>query len=116
MKEKLPSHPQVKMNITQRMIWPPLVDGIVMKLECIAVVKNHNSLNFSDMRWTGIGLQSSLWVTQSELTIAKNQINRSLEFRPWLSSHAGEYTCHLVMNGTDNSTFVMNKTMKIEGK
>ena len=101
-------HPDVKMKITQLITWPPLVDGINMKLTCIAKRK----YDFITIKWTG---KKSIWVKQSEITKQGDSIKVDLLFIPWLESHAGVYTCHLVMKDKNNSTFMLNKDVEVKG-
>ena len=67
------------------------------------------------MRWSGVGLQQSLWVKQSNISRQEDYIKRTLYFEPWLDLHAGEYTCSLVIRNVDNCYFMMNKTIEIKG-
>ena len=101
-------HSDVEMKITQSITWPPLVDGINMKLTCIAERK----YDFITIKWTG---KKSIWVKQSEITKQGDSIKVDLLFIPWLESHAGVYTCRLVMKDKNNSTFMLNKDVKVKG-
>ena len=98
------------MNITQLMQWP-LIDAIAMQLTCTASV-GWNLDDFVDMKWTGPGLQRSLWIEQADLVKHKNCFERTLQFRPWLDTHAGEYTCHLIMKNNNNSVY---QSIKVKG-
>ena len=110
-------HSQVHLNITQLIPWPPLVDGITMKLTCTALIdSNYSVTRFIDMQWTGLGLHKSLWVKQLEIKKRQYGFERTLYFDPWLDSHAGVYTCRLIMKNKDNDTFVIDKTKEVKGK
>ena len=56
-----------------------------------------NNVNQYTMKWSGDDLGHSLWISQSEVRKQGNNIERDLIFKPWLDSHKGEYTCHLVI-------------------
>ena len=105
-------HPNVRMNITQSIPWPPLVDGINMKLTCIAERK-YSFIKFVAIKWTG---KKSIWVKQSQVTKQGDSIKVDLLFSPWLESHVGVYTCQLVMEDKNNSTFMLNnKVVEVKG-
>ena len=105
-------HPDVEMNITQSIPWPPLVDAINMKLTCIAERK-YDFIEFVAIKWTG---KKSIWVTQSEITKQGDSIKVDLLFSPWLESHAGVYTCQLVMEDKNSSRFMLNnKVVEVKG-
>ena len=104
-------HPDMEMKITQFITWPPLVDGINMKLTCIAERK-YDFIKFVAIKWTG---KKSIWVKQSEITRQGDSIKVDLLFIPWLESHAGVYTCQLVMKDKNNSTFMLNKDVEVKG-
>ena len=100
------------MKITQSIPWPPLVDAINMKLTCIAERK-YDFIKFVAIKWTG---KKSIWVKQSEITKQGDSIKIDLLFIPWLESHAGVYTCQLVMKDKNNSTFMLkNKVVEVKG-
>lgn len=67
-----------------------------MRLTCKATVMKNN-LNQYTMKWSGKNLEQSVWITQSEVIKQGNNIKRYLTFKPWLDSHKGKYTCHLIM-------------------
>lgn len=102
------------MNITQSME-RSLVDGFTMCMICMASVIKGNSTYHVDMRWSGVGLQQSLWVNQLQVMRHRNCIVRKLCFSPWLDSHAGEYTCHVVMKDDVNFIIILNKTCTVNG-
>ena len=111
------SHSQVQLNITQLIPWPPLVDGITMKLTCTALIDANNSLvRFVDMQWSGPGLNKSLWVKQSGMKKQQYEFERTLHFDPWLDSHAGEYTCRIIMKDKDDKTFTIDKIKEVKHK
>lgn len=77
---------------------------------------NYSLASFIDMQWTGLSLQNSLWVKQSEVLKQRYGFERTLIFEPWLDSHAGKYTCQLIMKDKDNYTFAIDKSMEVKGK
>lgn len=98
------------------MTWP-LVDAITMKLTCMIIFDSgHHLSSYIDMRWTGIGLKKSLWVKQSDIRKGTDYFELSLNFNPWLNSHAGEYTCHFAIKDKGISIFTLNKTFEVKGK
>lgn len=108
------SHSRVQMNITQSME-TSLVDGYNMCLTCMASVVKDNVTHDVNMRWSGAGLQQSLWVNQLQIVRGGNCIVRKLCFTPWLSSHAGEYTCHVDLENGHNLGLTRSKTFTING-
>ena len=108
------SYPHIQMNITQIMEMS-LVDGYNMCLLCMASVTNNNQTYDVIMRWSGIGLQQSLWVNQLPVVTYKNCIVRKLCFAPWLSSHAGEYTCHVHVKDDHKFEFTVNQIFIVNG-
>ena len=77
----------------------PLVDGLVMSLTCMALLSQTNSNVHFDIIWSGVGIrEQSIWLYQSNTSLQGNGIVNKLVFRPLLASHAGMYTCHLLMN------------------
>jgi len=67
-----------------------------------------------DMSWSGKGLKS-LWISQLQVLKQGKWTMRKLYFRPWLDSHAGNYTCHANVKDTDNSELIVNKTFTVNG-
>ena len=111
-------HPNVEMSITRSMLWPPMVDGIKMKLACVASIKTKfDDINFATITWTGLRMQKSLWIRQPKVTIAKDKsrVRRYLEFIPWLESDDGEYFCHLIIEDRNKGIFIMNKAVEVKG-
>jgi len=109
---KVDSYPQL--NITQSME-SSLTDGYKMCLTCVASISSNKLTNYvADMKWSGVGLQQqSLWVHQYHTKIQDDRIERKLLFNPWLDSHAGEYTCHLVIK--NNSILTVKKSIMVRG-
>ena len=107
-------HPHVLMNITQS-IEMSLVDGYSMCLTCMASVVNSNVTHNTIMRWSGVGLQQSLWVNQLPSVTHRHCIVRKLCFTPWLSSHAGEYICHVDVKNDLNFELTVNKSFTVNG-
>lgn len=107
---------RVNVTITQSLTGGhPLVDGIAMRLICRAYNNSIYSLDkFIDMRWTGV--KKSLWITESQISKQRDFATKTLYFRPCLEYHAEEYTCQLTVRDQDNSTFVINKIMKLKSK
>ena len=103
------------MDITQSIIWPPLIDGIILKLTCIAERK-YEFIEFVTIKWTGEGLEKSIWVKQSGIKKQKDSFKIDLLFMPWLDSHAGEYTCHVEMKDINSSTITLTEKKVIEVK
>ena len=109
-------HPYVALKVSQRVVWPPVVDGIKLQLTCKAIVKNgHEAITFDAIDWTGGSVRKSLWVKLGRSTKTENSIERAVLFKPWLESHAGMYTCHLVIKDNYNSIFMMHKTIEVKG-
>ena len=109
--KKLP--PQIPVNIVESMIFPPMVDALNMRLTCTALV-NKNNYSLVGITWTGVGIKS-IWVTLSRIIEEKDCIKRDLLFRPWLHVHIGKYTCHLIIKDQDNSTFMLHRTVTVNG-
>ena len=111
-------HPHVELEVSQSVVWPPIVDAIKLQLTCEATVKNgHEAITFDAINWTGGGVRKSLWVQLINVKKkTKNRIERAVLFRPWLESHAGMYTCHLVIKDNYNSIFMMHKSIEVKGK
>ena len=91
-----------------------LIDGFRMHLTCLASINDSNLISFVDMKWSGLGMKS-LWVNQSDIKKHDNTIKRELFFEPWLDLHAGEYTCHVLVELNDNN-FTWNKTFLVDSK
>ena len=111
-------HPNVELKITQSMIWAPLVDGIKMKLACVALVKaKFDTISFATIIWTGLRLGKSLWIRQSPVITVKNgsRVERCIGFIPWLQSDDGEYICHLIIKDKNKGIFIMNKAVEVKG-
>ena len=108
------SYRHVQMNITQSMEIT-LVDSFSMCLTCMASVTNNNRTYDVIMRWSGVGLRKSLWVNQLPVVTYKNCIVRKLCFVPWLSSHAGGYTCHVDVKDDHKFEFTVNQTFTVNG-
>ena len=108
------SHPHVQMKITQVMEIS-LVDGYNMCLTCMALVTKNNQKYDVIMRWSGTGLQQSLWVTQLPVLTYRDCIVRKLCFAPWLSSHAGGYTCHVDVKNNHKFELTVNQTFTVNG-
>ena len=111
-------HPHVELEVSQTVVWPPIVDAIKLQLTCEAIVKNkHEAITFDAIDWTGGGVRKSLWVQLIGVKKkAKDHIERAVLFKPWLESHAGMYTCHLVIKDEHNSIFMLHKTIEVKGK
>ena len=88
-------------------------DGYRMYLKCSASVNNYHHV---DMRWSGRGLQQSLWVRQAHVTRQEGYIERKLFFKPWLDLHAGEYTCNLNVRDDKSKLFTVKKSIIVNGK
>ena len=112
--KKLHSHVEITITQTRLEGWPPLVDGIKVRLTCTAVFNKDNSV--VDMWWTGVGVQKSVWVQQTKIMKQKYRYQKELHFRPWLELHAGKYTCHLAMRAADKHIHEVNKTIEVKGK
>ena len=110
--------PQIKMTITQALgDGHPLVDGVPLKFTCKVFSDNYYRLDeFIDMKWTGVSIKKSLWVTEHPIKKERDHIERKLEFRPCLEYHAGDYTCHLTVRGKDGSTFTVEQTKQLKRK
>ena len=90
-----------------------ITDALRMSLKCTATVSK-NDLAKYDMRWSGMDLEHSLWIKQSHVTRQGNNIERRLFFKPWLDSHAGKYTCHLIIRNYPD-IMMHNKSYLIQG-
>ena len=113
------------MGTDKRGTWPAMkivqsaelaiTDALRMSYTCTATVGKKNLAHY-DMRWSGMDLEHSLWIEQSNVHVSKNgdSIERRLLFRPWLDSLAGEYTCHLFMKNHPHAT-MYNKSFVISG-
>ena len=108
------SYPHVQMEITQVMEIS-LVDGYNMCLTCMALVTKNNQKYNVTMRWSGTGLQQSLWVIQLPVVTYRDCIVRNLCFAPWLSSHAGGYTCHVDVKNNHKFELTVNQTFTVNG-
>ena len=91
-----------------------IIDALVMSLKCTATVGKNNLAKY-DMTWSGMDLEHSLWIKQSHVTKQGDNIERTLLFMPWLNSHAGEYTCHLVIRNYPDIIMMHNKSYVIQG-
>ena len=107
-------YPHVLMNITQSMEMA-LVDGYSMCLTCMASVIGSNVTRNVIMRWSGVGLQQSLWVNQLPVVTHRHCVVRKLCFTPWLSSHAGDYICHVDVKNDFNFELTLNKSFTVNG-
>ena len=112
-RKKIDSHPEVK--ITQSMV-RALPDGYRKYLVCVASVGSKNTTHPVDIHWSGVGLHKhSLWATQSHVTKKEGYIERKLLFKPWLSSHAGMYTCSVVVKDQNNVKSTVKKQITVGG-
>jgi len=100
---------QPKLKILESME-QPLVDGFVLTLTCVAMLPTPSA--DTNMKWSGGSLdQHSIWLHQPRVTKqSRLTITRKLTFRPLLSRHAGNYTCHLHLND-----LVITKTINVPG-
>ena len=92
-----------------------LVDAFQMHLTCMIMIEI-NSTRFAYMSWSGVGLQQSLWVNQLPFTRQYHYVERKLAFSPWLSSHAGEYTCNFMMEYNDGFIVAVKKSFTVDDK
>ena len=107
----------MEIDTNQLVVWPPYLDYINMKLTCKAIVKSgHGSVSFVAIKLTGIGLQNSVWVSESGMTLNRDNAEVHILFKPWLASHAGMYTCHLVAKDQQNRIFIIKKTVEVKSK
>ena len=90
-----------------------ITDALRMSLKCTATVGKNNLAKY-DMTWSGMDLEHSLWIKQSHVTKQGDNIERTLLFMPWLNSHAGEYTCYLVIRNYPD-ILMHNKSYAIQG-
>jgi len=90
-----------------------IIDALRTSLKCTATVGKNNLVRY-DMKWSGVRSEHSLWIQQSHVTKKGDDIERSLIFKPWLDSLAGEYTCHLVLKNHP-SAMMHNKSFTISG-
>ena len=88
-------------------------DGYRMYLKCVVSVNSNHRV---DMRWSGRGLQQSLWARQAHVTRQGGCIERKLFFKPWLDFHAGEYTCNLNISDNNSKFVTVKKTIIVSGK
>ena len=109
--------PDVEIQTTQQVTWPPYLDALNMKLTCKAKVKSgHGPVSFVNIKWTGVGLQKSIWVKQSNMVLSNNNAEIHISFVPWLVSQAGMYTCHVVAKGEQSRIFMVEKTVEVKSK
>ena len=110
-------YPHVELDVSQKVVWPPMVDAIKLQMTCKAIVKNgRKAITFVAIDWTGGDVHKSAWINLMQVKEAENHIERAVLFKPWLESHAGIYTCHLVIKDEHNSIFMIHKTIEVKGK
>ena len=102
------------MDVAQSVVWPPFLDAIKLELTCEASVKNEDEI--VAIEWTGVSVHKSVWVEESFIINDLDYVERTIIFQPWLESHAGIYTCYLVIKDKHNSIFMMHKTIEVKGK
>ena len=103
--------PVIKINQSMEI---SIVDALTMSLTCTATVGKNNFACYG-MRWSGMNLENSLWIQQSDIKKEGDYIEKKLFFKPWLDSLAGEYTCHLFVKNHPHAT-AYNRSHVISGK